>query len=109
ERYFKQAAEIDLQNNMGNAAGGVHAASCGGLWQAVTFGFAGMWATNECLAFDPWIPKKWGSLKFSVVWHGRIVQILITADPLMLEIELGGDEGSLPVRIADGELQTLEP
>jgi kojibiose phosphorylase len=36
-QYLKQASEIDLGNNMGNAAGGVHAASIGGLWQAVVF------------------------------------------------------------------------
>jgi hypothetical protein len=35
ESYLKQAAEIDLGNNMGNAAGGVHAAALGGLWQAI--------------------------------------------------------------------------
>src|SRR5207248_11572705 len=40
ERYFRQAAAIDLANNMGNAAGGVHAAALGGLWQAAVFGFA---------------------------------------------------------------------
>ena len=42
ERYFRQAAEIDLADNMGNAAGGVHAAALGGLWQAAVFGFAGL-------------------------------------------------------------------
>src|SRR5690606_8684896 len=39
-RYFRQSAEIDLANNMGNAAGGVHGAALGGLWQATVFGFA---------------------------------------------------------------------
>ena len=47
ERYFRQAAEIDLANNMGNAAGGVHAAALGGLWQAAVFGFAGLRFTGE--------------------------------------------------------------
>ena len=42
ERYFRQAAEIDLADNMGNAAGGIHAAALGGLWQAAVFGFAGL-------------------------------------------------------------------
>ncbi|MES4787155.1 MAG: glycoside hydrolase family 65, partial [Nitrospiraceae bacterium] len=42
ERYFRQAAEIDLANNVGNATGGVHIAAMGGLWQAAVFGIAGM-------------------------------------------------------------------
>ena len=41
-RYLEQTADIDLGNNMGNAAGGVHAAAMGSLWQAVVFGVAGL-------------------------------------------------------------------
>ncbi|HEY5216283.1 MAG TPA: glycoside hydrolase family 65 protein, partial [Pseudolabrys sp.] len=37
QAYFRQAAEIDLANNMGNAAGGVHMGALGGLWQAAVF------------------------------------------------------------------------
>ena len=42
QTYFRQAAEIDLANNMGNAAGGVHMGALGGLWQAAVFGAAGL-------------------------------------------------------------------
>src|SRR5262249_61615887 len=41
-RYLDQTADIDLGNNMGNAAGGVHAAALGSFWQAVVFGVAGV-------------------------------------------------------------------
>jgi trehalose/maltose hydrolase-like predicted phosphorylase len=40
QAYFRQAAEIDLANNMGNAAGGIHMGALGGLWQAAVFGRA---------------------------------------------------------------------
>ena len=40
ERYFRQAAQIDLANNMGNAAGGIHTGAMGRLWQAAVLGFA---------------------------------------------------------------------
>jgi len=46
-RYLEQTAAIDLGNNMGNAAGGVHAAGLGSLWQAVVFGVAGLRAAPE--------------------------------------------------------------
>src|ERR1019366_7681149 len=42
QAYFRQAAEIDLANNMGNAAGGVHMGALGGLWQAAVFAAAGL-------------------------------------------------------------------
>ena len=32
ERYFRQAAEIDLEDSIGNVAGGVHAGALGGLY-----------------------------------------------------------------------------
>ncbi|MFZ5924918.1 MAG: hypothetical protein ACOYW4_06715, partial [Bacillota bacterium] len=44
-RYFVRAAEIDLEDAMGNAANGVHMATQGGLWQAVVMGFAGVRAS----------------------------------------------------------------
>ncbi len=39
--YFKMAAAIDLADNMGNAAAGLHMATMGGLWQAAVMGFCG--------------------------------------------------------------------
>ena len=41
-RYLEQTAAIDLGDAMGNAAGGVHAAAMGSLWQAVVLGVAGV-------------------------------------------------------------------
>ena len=71
ERYFRQAAEIDLANNMGNAAGGIHAAAMGGLWQAAVFGFAGVSLTQEMPDTRPSLPPGWRSLKTRVQWHGQ--------------------------------------
>jgi trehalose/maltose hydrolase-like predicted phosphorylase len=73
ERYFREASAIDLDNNMGNASGGVHIAGLGGLWQAVVRGFAGMQSTQGHAAptFDPHLPDSWSSLRVSLAWHGR--------------------------------------
>ena len=71
ERYFRQAAEIDLANRMGNAAGGVHAAALGGLWQAVVFGFAGLTLSAEGPRLHPRQPDAWRELRFAVQWRGR--------------------------------------
>ena len=64
QRFFQQAAEIDLANTMGNAAGGIHIAALAGLWQAAVFGFAGVrWDPNG-LALDPHLPPGWRRLSF---------------------------------------------
>jgi trehalose/maltose hydrolase-like predicted phosphorylase len=71
ERYFRQAAEIDLSDNMGNAAGGVHVGALGGLWQSAVFGFAGLRFTDEGPEHRPNLPPSWRSLSMRFQWRGR--------------------------------------
>jgi kojibiose phosphorylase len=71
ERYFRQSAEIDLADNMGNAAGGVHLAALGGLWQAAVFGFAGLDLGGERPVLRPRLPGAWRALRFGFTWRGR--------------------------------------
>jgi trehalose/maltose hydrolase-like predicted phosphorylase len=69
ERYFRQAAEIDLADNMGNAAGGIHAGALGGLWQAVVFGFAGLHLGGESPEHRISLPLHWRSLSMRIQWR----------------------------------------
>jgi kojibiose phosphorylase len=71
EQYFRQAAEIDLANNMGNAAGGVHAAATGGLWQAAVFGFAGLHFIENKPVHRPNLPLSWRNLAMRFHWRDR--------------------------------------
>ncbi len=71
ERYFRQAAEVDLTNNMGNAAGGVHLAALGGLWQAAAFGFAGLRFSENGPALRPNLPPSWSSVSMRCHWRGQ--------------------------------------
>ena len=71
ERYFRQAREIDLANNMGNAAGGIHAGALGGLWQATVFGFAGLRLTDGGPKLHPNLPPAWRELSFRIRLQGR--------------------------------------
>ena len=81
ERYFRQAAEIDLANNMGNAAGGVHAAAMGGLWQTAAFGFAGLRFTKGGPPRRrPNLPPSWHSLSMRFQWHGRWHGLSLSTD-----------------------------
>jgi kojibiose phosphorylase len=78
ERYFSQAAEIDLADNMGNAAGGIHAAALGGLWQAAVFGFAGLRLTEAGPEHHPSLPASWRSLSMRFLWRGRWHELALT-------------------------------
>lgn len=81
-RYFRQAATVDLADTMGNAAGGVHAAALGGLWQAIVFGFGGLQLTENGPQTSPSLPPEWSALSMQITWRGQKHSIHIPAvDP----------------------------
>ncbi|MDZ4767878.1 MAG: beta-phosphoglucomutase [Chloroflexota bacterium] len=69
---FHHAAHIDLHDNKGNVRDGMHAAACGGVWQALVFGFAGLHidAAGD-LSVAPHLPAHWRKLSFSVNYRGK--------------------------------------
>ncbi len=107
EKYLQQASEIDLGNNMGNAAGGVHAAAIGGLWQAMVLGFAGLHAGANELTFDPHLLPEWRRLDIPLHWRGRKLRVGLEPDSLRIALEEGSDP--VPVLVAGGPQLSLHP
>ena len=106
--YMQQAGEIDLANNMGNAAGGVHIAALGGLWQAAVFGVAGVRLREDGIALDPHLLPGWTEMRCSVQWRGRVLRLTLAADPARIEVEVDGS-GELTVAIVDGPACRAHP
>jgi kojibiose phosphorylase len=106
QRYLKQAAEVDLDNNMGNAAGGVHAAAIGGLWQAIVFGFAGLQMFPDGLSFSPMLLPHWRWLAFPLEWRKRKLRVCI--EPNAIRVTVKGPE-PLNLRLAAGSQILAEP
>ncbi len=73
--YFQYALLMDLANVAGNVVDGVHIASTGGVWMALTYGFGGMRSYRGRLSFDPRLPKSWESLRFSVRYRQSRIAI----------------------------------
>ncbi|MDX2214197.1 MAG: beta-phosphoglucomutase [Oculatellaceae cyanobacterium bins.114] len=69
--HFMRSALVDLADVRGNAAEGIHAASTGGVWQAVVFGFGGVRLTQNGPVADPKLPPHWTRLQFKLVWRGQ--------------------------------------
>jgi kojibiose phosphorylase len=69
--FFMLAARADLDDVRGNAADGIHAASAGGIWQAVVFGFAGLRVLNSGYTTEPHLPAHWKRLAFKFYLHGQ--------------------------------------
>ncbi len=69
---FYHAVHIDLHDNKGNVRDGIHAAACGGVFQAVLFGFCGLQLTAEGPKLvEPRLPEHWRRVKFNVNYRGK--------------------------------------
>jgi kojibiose phosphorylase len=69
--HFMLAARADLHDVRGNANDGIHAASAGGLWQAIVFGFAGLRLTPAGPELRPRFPSHWTRVAFSYLYRGE--------------------------------------
>lgn len=77
--HFRRAAEADLVDVRGNAGDGIHAASTGGIWQAVVFGFGGLRLDGDPAdgptagwRLEPHLPAHWTRLAFRFHHAGRL-------------------------------------
>ncbi|MGI8777889.1 MAG: glycoside hydrolase family 65 protein [Acidimicrobiales bacterium] len=85
--YFRAAASLDLRDQMGNAAKGVHIATMGGLWQAAVFGFGGVQPGRDGVRIDPHLPPTWEKLAFPLHWRGTLIDVEVTAATLRLHLD----------------------
>ena len=53
------ALRVDLDDQAGTTAGGLHVGAMGGAWQAFLFGFLGAQVVGEVLELDPRLPAHW--------------------------------------------------
>jgi kojibiose phosphorylase len=67
--HFMRSALVDLEDVRLNAGEGIHAASAGGVWQAVVFGFGGIRMTQFGPVACPNLPSHWTRLKFRLQWR----------------------------------------
>ncbi len=77
--HFMRAAMVDLADVRHNAHEGIHAASAGGVWQAVIFGFAGVRMTAFGPIACPNLPPHWRRLKFRLQWRHQWHEFDLTA------------------------------
>jgi len=99
---FMRTALTDLEDNQGNTHLGIHAASLGGTWQALVFGFGGISIEkDDVLSVNPWLPEKWESLKFSIWWKGNLLDFKITKDNV--EVKKRVEKGNVKLKIKGQE------
>jgi kojibiose phosphorylase len=103
---FRMASDIDLSDNMGNAARGLHMATMGGLWQAAVMGFGGVRREHEMLVIDPHLPEEWSSFDYTVRFRGVRYRVAVAGRQLDLTVDGGPATirlGRRKLRLAGGE------
>ena len=103
---FQKACGIDLSNdNPHSSDAGIHAASYGGLWQCVVYGFGGLCMIGGNLRISPKLPDAWNGLCYSFLWKGQTVSVSITKESVTLE--KGGGVEAIDLEVC-GEKHTLK-
>ncbi len=90
-QYFERSVLVDLADNQGNTADGMHIASAGGTWQILVNGFGGLRVLGGRVTLTPWLPENWEGIRFRIRWRGRPIRVAI--DHQHVELLLGGDAG----------------
>ena len=89
------AASVDLGDNMGNAAAGLHMATMGGIWQAVVMGFGGVRRIGEEIVCEPHLPASWPRLSLPLRYRGAALQFEIEHERVRIRVA----EREAPVRV----------
>jgi kojibiose phosphorylase len=91
--YFLKTAKIDIEAKykiyVGTIfMGGSHPAANGGAWMTAVFGFGGVKASEEHVAINPRLYKKWKKLQFNMVYKGDKFNIKITKDDVAISADI---------------------
>ena len=84
--FFNVCLRTDISNLYGNTSEGIHAASLGGTWQALIFGFAGTRIRKNEISVNPRMPHSWRKLIFSLEWQGSVIKLELTNDLVKIRV-----------------------
>ncbi len=82
---YQKAAMIDLGPFMGSSNAGIHAASFGGSWQCVVYGFGGVRMLGGKLRINPVLPDAWDRLSYTIIWKGQKLAVAVTKKEITIE------------------------
>lgn len=88
---YRKAAMIDLGPFMGSSNAGIHAASFGGSWQCVVYGFGGVRMLGGKLRINPILPDAWSRLAYTIMWKGQKLSVEVTKEAVTVQ-NLTGDK-----------------
>jgi maltose phosphorylase len=88
---YLRTARLDLDNYNNDTKDGCHITSMAGSWMSIVQGFGGMRVINGKLTLNPFIPKKWKSFLFKIMFRGLLLEINIKKHEIVITNQSKGD------------------
>jgi len=74
---YLRTARLDLDNYNNDTEDGCHITSMAGTWMSVVQGFGGLRVQDDHLLLNPFLPEKWDSYSFKVLFRGLLLKISV--------------------------------
>ena len=87
--FFGYATRLDLDNYNRNTREGLHITSIAMSWANIVYGFAGLRSDGEQLRFAPRLPARWKSLRFSLSYRGRVLEVRMGSEGTRFQLREG--------------------
>ncbi|MCX7884399.1 MAG: glycoside hydrolase family 65 protein, partial [Caloramator sp.] len=88
---FLRSSRLDLDNYNNDTNDGLHITSMAGTWMAITQGFGGMKVIDNTLCFRPYVPSKWKSYSFKILFRDHLLKIDVKKDNITIYQERGNE------------------
>lgn len=85
--FYLRTARLDLDNYNNDTEDGLHITSMAGTWMSIVEGFAGMRVRNGQLQFNPFLPGRWETFSFTIIFRGATLKIKITEHGIIIKNE----------------------
>ena len=103
EDFFYRGLFVDLCDLHHNTSDGVHIASCGGAWGALTSGFGGFRDHFGQFSIDPRLPVGWDSLTYYITLFGVRLEVQVRQGEVELKV-VHGDHRVGPIWVMGHEV-----
>ncbi|MBP2001562.1 maltose phosphorylase [Paenibacillus shirakamiensis] len=75
---YLRTSRLDLDNYNNDTEDGCHTTSMAGTWMSVVHGFGGLRVQNDELILKPFIPGRWTSFSFKVMFRGARLKVHVS-------------------------------
>jgi maltose phosphorylase len=83
--FYLRTSRLDLDDYNNDTEDGCHITSMAGTWMAVVEGFGGMRVKESKLSFQPFLPAKWTSFSFHILFRGTLLNIRVGKDGVQIK------------------------